>query len=130
MVKWVVVMKIQPSIWLDDWGKPRKYPSQVGRHRDLNPGLPECESRALPRSHLAMSKGLVLNETGLVRKQGRPKLRWLDSVTNVLATMGVRSWRRKAQEREVWKGIVEEDKAQLGLGSWNVDDDEVGMGFQ
>ena len=27
--------------------------SQVGRHRDLNPGPPECESRALPRSHLA-----------------------------------------------------------------------------
>ena len=27
-------MKIQPSICLDDWGKPRKKPSQVGRHRD------------------------------------------------------------------------------------------------
>ena len=33
--------------------KPRKNLSQVGRHRDLNPGPPECESRALPRSHLA-----------------------------------------------------------------------------
>ena len=53
MVKWIVVMKIQPSICLDDWGKPRKKPSQVGRHRDSNPGPPECESRALPRSHLA-----------------------------------------------------------------------------
>ena len=29
--------------------------SQVGRHRDLNPGPPECESRALRRSHLARS---------------------------------------------------------------------------
>ena len=27
--------------------------NQVGRPRDLNPGPPECESRALPRSHLA-----------------------------------------------------------------------------
>ena len=53
MVKWIVVMKIQPSICLDDRGKPRKYASQVGRHRDSNPGPPECESRALPRSHLA-----------------------------------------------------------------------------
>ena len=26
---------------------------QDGRHRDLIPGLPECESRALPRSHIA-----------------------------------------------------------------------------
>ena len=31
-----------------------KTPSQVGRHRDFNQGPPECESRALPRSHLAM----------------------------------------------------------------------------
>ena len=53
MVKWIVVMKIQPSICLDDWGKPRKNLSQVGRHRDLNPGPPECKSHALPRSHLA-----------------------------------------------------------------------------
>ena len=53
MVKWIVVMKIQPSTCLNDWRKPRKNLSQVGRHRDLNPGHPECESRALPRSHLA-----------------------------------------------------------------------------
>ena len=35
------------------YGKPRKNPSQVGRHRDSNPGPPECESRTIPRSHLA-----------------------------------------------------------------------------
>ena len=46
-------MKIQPSICLDNWGKPWKNPSQVGRHRDLNQGPPECESRTLPRNHLA-----------------------------------------------------------------------------
>ena len=27
--------------------------NQVDRPRDLNPGLPECESRELPRNHLA-----------------------------------------------------------------------------
>ena len=48
-----MVMKIQPSICLGDWGKLRKTPSQVGRHRDSNQGPPECESRALPRSHLS-----------------------------------------------------------------------------
>ena len=53
MVKCIVIMKIQPSICLDDWGKPRKNPKQVGRHRDSNPEPSECESRALPRSHLA-----------------------------------------------------------------------------
>ena len=58
-----MVMKIQPSICLGDCGKPQKTPSQVGRHWDLNPGPPECESRALPRSHLARSfhlSGIVL----------------------------------------------------------------------
>ena len=35
--------------------KTTKKPSQVGRYRDLNPGPPECESRALPWSHLARS---------------------------------------------------------------------------
>ena len=53
MVKWIVVMKIQPSIYLDDCKKPRKNPSQVDRDWDLNLGPSECESRALPRSHLA-----------------------------------------------------------------------------
>ena len=53
MVKWIVVMKIQPSSCLDDRGKPRKNLSQVGGKRDMNPGPPECESRALPRRHLA-----------------------------------------------------------------------------
>ena len=41
------------QICFDDWGKPRKNLSQVDRHQDLNPGPPECESRALPQSHLA-----------------------------------------------------------------------------
>ena len=40
MFKWIVVMKIQHSICLDDWGKPRKNPCQVGRHRNLNPRPP------------------------------------------------------------------------------------------
>ena len=29
MDKWIVVMKIQPSICLDDWGKPRKTPVRL-----------------------------------------------------------------------------------------------------
>ena len=53
MVKWTVVVQIQPSICLDYCGKPRKKNSLVVRPRDLNQGPPECESRALPRSHLA-----------------------------------------------------------------------------
>ena len=53
MVKWMMAMKIQPSICLDDRGKPRRNCSQVGRHWDWNSGLPEYKSSVLPLRHLA-----------------------------------------------------------------------------
>ena len=36
-------------------------PGQVDRHRDLNQGAPECESRALPRSHFARLMWFYMN---------------------------------------------------------------------
>ena len=43
--------------------------NQVGWPRDLNPGPPECESRALPRSHLAQLILLLYSQgTKLKRK--------------------------------------------------------------
>ena len=54
MVKWIVVMKIQPRICLDDRGKPRKTPVRlVGtgiRTRDL-------PNASLVRYHRATSLG-------------------------------------------------------------------------
>ena len=44
-----------PTQHLPWWLRKTTKKPQVGRHRDLNPGPPECESRALPRSHLARS---------------------------------------------------------------------------
>ena len=41
-----MVVKIQPRICLNHWGKPRNNPNRVGRHRDLNQG-----PRALPRKY-------------------------------------------------------------------------------
>ena len=35
---------MQHSIWLDDWGKPRKNPNQFGKDYDLNSELSEYES--------------------------------------------------------------------------------------
>ena len=60
MVKLIVVMKIQPRICLDHKGKPRKNPSQVGRYRDLNQGPSDCESHALPGSHLGLYYAVYL----------------------------------------------------------------------
>ena len=46
-------LKVTNSLAILRLRKPVKSLIQVGRHRDSIPGPPECESRALPRSHLA-----------------------------------------------------------------------------
>jgi (p)ppGpp synthase/HD superfamily hydrolase len=44
-----------------------------------------------------------------------PRLRWLDSVTDDLARAGVRNWRRRTQDRALWRKTIEEAKVYLGL---------------
>jgi hypothetical protein len=43
------------------------------------------------------------------------KLRWLESAEEDLKNMGVRNWRRKAEDREQGTAIVEEAKVHKGL---------------
>jgi hypothetical protein len=42
------------------------------------------------------------------RKVGRPKLRWLDCIENDLKSMGVKRWRKKAEDRSVCAIVVKE----------------------
>ena len=49
------------------------------------------------------------------RLPGRPRKRWIDDVEDDLKKLGVRGWRRKAQEREEWRKVVKEAKARNGL---------------
>jgi hypothetical protein len=47
------------------------------------------------------------------RKPIRPRLRWLDCVEDDLKTLGVRRWRKKAEDHEEWAIILKEAMVKL-----------------
>ena len=49
------------------------------------------------------------------RPKGRPRLRWEDDVGNDLRKMGVKNWKRRAQERKQWNEITEQAKTHKEL---------------
>ncbi|PSN50508.1 hypothetical protein C0J52_14372 [Blattella germanica] len=65
-----------------------------------------------------MSQGGVVKKIldGMIggsRKRGRPRLRWIDDVEENLKQLGVRRWRSKALDREVWASITKEAESKL-----------------
>jgi hypothetical protein len=60
-----------------------------------------------------MVKRVFLGNPGGRRKPGRPRLRWLDCVEDDLKTLGVRRWRKKAEDREEWAIILKEAMVKL-----------------
>jgi hypothetical protein len=54
---------------------------------------------------------LTLHKPEGTRRVGKPRLRWLESVES----MGERKWRRKSQDRDPWRTILEEAKVHRGL---------------
>jgi hypothetical protein len=42
------------------------------------------------------------------RKAGRPKLRCLDCIENYLKLMGVKRWRKKAEDKPIWAIILKQ----------------------
>jgi hypothetical protein len=47
------------------------------------------------------------------KEAGRPKLRWLDYIENDLKSMGVKRWRKKAEDRSVCAIVVKEVLVKL-----------------
>jgi hypothetical protein len=53
-------------------------------------------------------KKVVLGKLDGRRKVGRPKPRWLDCMDNDLKFLGVKRWRKKAEDRSIWAIILKE----------------------
>ena len=50
------------------------------------------------------------------RPVGRPKTRWADVIQrDALQLLGIRGWRRRAENREEWRRLVREAKARKEL---------------
>ena len=47
---------------------------------------------------------------------GRPRNRWADVVqSDALQLLGIRGWRRRAENRDEWRRLVREAKGRMGL---------------
>jgi hypothetical protein len=63
---------------------------------------------------------ITLHKREGTRRVGRPSVRWLDSDEEDMKRVGSRNLRRKSQDRDQWRAIVEEDKILYGLKRpWN-----------
>ena len=51
------------------------------------------------------------------KRRGRPKGRWIDSVKRDLKAIGVSDWENQAQNRVVWRTLINKAMGLLGLQS-------------
>jgi hypothetical protein len=66
-----------------------------------------------------MLKGRLDNR----RRRGRPRMRWIEDVMTDLATMGIRGWRIKAADREVWGQLSMRPKPTKGCRASKEEDE-------
>jgi hypothetical protein len=62
-----------------------------------------------------MPKRKLQGKTYTTRKKGRPRLRWLENVYDDLRKMKVKGWGGMMKNREEWRQIVQEVKANPEL---------------
>jgi transcription termination factor 2 len=62
-----------------------------------------------------MPKRVMRGKIYTRRKRSRPKVRWLGDVQEDLREMEIEGWRRIAKDRDQWRRIAQEAKADVGL---------------
>jgi CTP:molybdopterin cytidylyltransferase MocA len=69
------------------------------------------------------------------RRKGQPHTRWLDNVVTDRVVMRVRGWRRRVEDRVVWRRVVKNPKPTKGCSAAaaaaaaDVDDDDANVYF-
>jgi hypothetical protein len=63
----------------------------------------------------AMPERVLKGKLCTKRRIGRPRLKWMDDVTDDVRRMGIRSWTEEARNRDQWRLIIEEAKVHPGL---------------
>ena len=64
-----------------------------------------------------MTKKIFTEELEGTRRRGRPRKGWREEVERDRQVLGVRRWREVVIDREKWRGIVRQAKANSGLFS-------------
>jgi hypothetical protein len=60
-------------------------------------------------------KNITFSQPEGSRKNGRPKLWWLDSALKDVNLLKVETWWKKALDRNIWRKIIKEAKVHTGL---------------
>jgi hypothetical protein len=80
----------------------------IKSHRIWLGHVKRMEENTMPKR---MLKGRLYSK----RRQGSPRMRWLDDVESDLKKMKGKGWKEKMRNRKQWKLVVEEAKALPGL---------------
>jgi hypothetical protein len=101
--------KIRTNRELEELNKRENIVKWINRQRISGLGHLERKEKDM------MPKTIFTQELERMRRKGRPRKRWREEVERDLQVLGVRRWRELVIDRDKWRGIVRQAKAQSGL---------------